>query len=79
MSSDPVLSNQFTVDVFNKFQLLFNSDINSDNIDDIYNNLIKSTEEVALANLPKKNNKCKNKPSHLKKVSLTYHRRPSTS
>ena len=54
VSSNPVLSKQFTVDVFNKFQPLSNSDINSDNIDDIYNNLIKSTEEVALATLPKK-------------------------
>ena len=89
VSSNPVISKQFTVDVFNKFQPLSNSDINSDNIDDIYNNLIKSTEEVALATLPKKKNKGKNKPSqsptvtqareHLKTVSLAYHRSPSTS
>ena len=75
--------------MFNKFQPLSNSDINSDNIDDIYNSLIKSTEEVALATLPKKKNKCKNKPfqhpsviqarEHLKNVSLAYHRTPSAS
>ena len=63
------------------------SEINSDNIEDVYNTLIKSTEEVALATLPKKERKTKEKPSnsssvneariHLKTVSLNYHRLPS--
>ena len=63
------------------------SEINSDNIEDVYNTLIKSTEEVALATLPKKERRTKEKPSnsssvneariHLKTVSLNYHRLPT--
>ena len=54
VSSNSVLSKQFSLDVFNKFQSLSTSEINADNIEDVYNTLIESTEEVALATLPKK-------------------------
>ena len=87
VSSNSILSKQFSLDVFNKFQSLSSSEINSDNIEDVYNTLIKSTEEVALATLPKKERRTKEKPSnsssvnearsHLKTVSLNYHRLPS--
>ena len=87
VSSNSVLSKQFSLDVFNKFQSLSSSEINSDNIEDVYNTLIKSTEEVALATLPKKERRTKEKPSnsssvneariHLKTVSLNYHRLPT--
>ena len=89
VSSNPAMSKQFSLEVFNKFEALCDSEINSDNIDEMYGNLIKTTEEVALASLPKKKSKSKNKPSHspsvtqardhLKTVSLAYHRSPSTS
>ena len=45
------------------------SEINSDNIEDVYNTLIKSTEEVALATLPKKERKTKEKPSNSSSVN----------
>ena len=44
-------------------------EMNSDNIDDFYNNSIKSTEEVALDTLPKKKIKSNNKPSHSPNVT----------
>ena len=87
VSSNSVLSKQFPLDVFNKFQSLSTSEINADNIEDVYNTLIESTEEVALATLPKKEKRTQNKPSNfstvnearhrLKTVSLEYHRTPS--
>ena len=87
VSSNSVLSKQFSLDVFNKFQSLSTSEINADNIEDVYNTLIESTEEVALATLPKKEKRTQNKPSNfstvnearsrLKTVSLEYHRTPS--
>ena len=60
-----------------------------DNIDSIYNKLIKANEEVALATLPKKA-KSKKKPTlsetkvvearnHLKDISSIYHAHPSKS
>ena len=80
------MSKKFSLEVFNKFQSLANAEINSDNIDQV-NNLIKSTEEVALATLPKKKSNSQSKPSpsptvvearnHLKSISLAYHRSPS--
>ena len=54
VSSNTTMFDNFSLEVFNKFQSLANSEINSDNIDQVYNNLIKATEEVALATLPKK-------------------------
>ena len=44
VSSNSTLSKQFSLDVFNKFQSLSSSEINSDNIEDVYNTLIRSTE-----------------------------------
>ena len=54
VSSNIVISKQFSLDVFNKFQSLSTSEINVHNIEDVYNTLIESTEDVALATLPKK-------------------------
>jgi hypothetical protein len=69
VSSNSTLSKQFSLDVFNKFQSLSSSEINSDNIEDVYNTLIKSTEEVALATLPKKERRTKEKPSNSSSVN----------
>ena len=59
----------------------------SENVEDVYENLIKSTEEVALATLPKKKSRSQLKPSasqrvvdarsRLKSISLACHQTPS--
>ena len=87
VSANQTLSKQFSLDVFNRFKSLSTFEVNSDNIEDVYCTLIKSTEEVALATLPKREKKTQSKPSnspsvveardHLKSVSLAYHRSPS--
>jgi len=77
----------FTIQVFNKFQLLSSTDVETENIEDIYSKLIKSTEEVALATLPKKKRRSELKPTasqrvvdartKLKSISSAYHKDPS--
>ena len=47
VSSNSDLSKNFAIQVFNKFQSLSTSEIDSDNVEEVYSNLIKSTEEVA--------------------------------
>ena len=47
VSPNTTMSEKFSLKVFNKFESLANSEINSDNIDQVYNNLIKATEKVA--------------------------------
>ena len=89
VSFNPDLSKQFALEVYNKFNSLSTSEIDSENIEEVYNSLIKSTEEVALTTLPKKKNRGQSKPSnapnviearnHLKSLSLAYHRSPSHS
>ena len=89
VSTNTDMSKQFTLDVYNKFQSLSISEVNTDNIEEVYNNLVKSTEEVAMATLPKKKSRVQSKPSHsagviearnhLKSVSLAYHHSPSQS
>ena len=69
VSSNPVISKDFSVDVFNKFSSLSDTEINSDNIDEVYDNLIRSTEDIALSSLPKKKSKSKCKLSHSPSVS----------
>ena len=66
VSSNPAVSKQFSIEVFNRFEALCDTEINSDNIDEMYGNLIKTTEEVALSSLPRKKSKSKNKPSKWK-------------
>ena len=87
VSANSVLSKQFSLDVFNKFESLSTSYVDADNIEDVYGTLINCTEEVALATLPKKEKRSQNKPSNspsvlearspMKKVSSSYHRSPS--
>ena len=89
VSTNIDMSKQFTLDVYNKFQSLSISEVNTDNIEEVYNNLVKSTEEVAMATLPKKKSRVQSKPSHsagviearnhLNSVSLAYHHSPSQS
>jgi hypothetical protein len=89
VSANSTLSKQFSFDVFNKFSSLSTCDLSSDNIEDVYGTLIQCTEEVALETLPKKEKKSQIKPSnspsvlearsHLKAISLSYHRFPSTA
>ena len=54
VSSNPHLSKQFTPKVYNKFESLSTSEVTAESIEDIYDTLVKSTEEVALATLPKR-------------------------
>ena len=54
VSSNKELSKNFTIQVYNKFQSLSTAEIDAENIEDVYDSLIKSTEEVALATLPKR-------------------------
>ena len=87
VSSNSQTSKDFVIQVFNRFQSLSTTDINSENVEDVYEILIKSTEEVALATLPKKKNRSQLKPSssqrvadersRLKSISLAYHKTPS--
>jgi len=89
-SLDKNLSSIYSVSVFNKFQELSdNSNLDSDNIDSIYNNLIKANEEVALAILPRKPKSQKNPMKSditvvearekLKDISTIYHSYPTRS
>ena len=57
VSANSVLSKQISLDVFNKCESLSTSYVDADNIEDVYGTLIKCTEEVALATLPKKGEK----------------------
>ena len=89
VSSNPQLSKQFTLKVYNKFKSLSTSEVTAENIEDVYDTLVKSTEEVVLATLPKKKSRTQSKPSHslgvsaarsrLKSVTLNYHLTPSQS
>ena len=48
VTSDKDLSSFYSISVYNRFQELSpNSNIDSDNIENIYNNLIKANEEVS--------------------------------
>ena len=83
------MSKQFTLEVYNRFASLSSSEITTENVDDVHDTLVKSTEDVALATLPKKKSRTQAKPSHssgviearsrLQAVSLSYHRSPSQS
>ena len=81
---------EFTIQVFNKFQLLATTNIDKENyLEDVYSKLIKSTEDVALATLPKKKRRSESKPSasqcvveariKLKSIASAYHKAPSQS
>jgi len=43
VSSNSQISKDLAIQIFNRFQSLSTTEINSDNIDDVYENLIKST------------------------------------
>lgn len=89
MSTNQTLSNHFALEVYNKFQSLSNDTINADNIENVYDSLIKTTEEVALSTLPKKKRRVHAKHSAsrnvvearqaLKAISKTYHEPPTQS
>ena len=63
VASNSHTSKDFDIQGFNKFQLLSTTDVDTENVEDVYSNLIKSTEEVALATLPKKKRRSELKPS----------------
>ena len=87
VSSNKELSKDFAIQVFNKFQSLSTSEIDSENVEEVYSHLIKSTEEVAIATLPQKKTRSQLKPSASEKVadarcklkssSLAYHQSPT--
>ena len=51
--ANPPLSQQFALEVLNRYQALEMEDVNTDNIDSAYDNLIKLTEEIALSTFQK--------------------------
>lgn len=88
VSSNSTLSKHFSVAVHNRFEALSGEDeLNIDNIDEVYSNLIKATETVAKEMLPLKPRgngiKSKDTPSvksareNLKKISLDHHQNPT--
>lgn len=87
VSTNSNLSKDFAIQVYNKFQALSSPEISSDNAEEVYGNLVKSTEEVALAILPKKLKRSQTKPSafpnvvtarsKLRRTSLEYDQFPS--
>ena len=88
VSSNPELSNRFTLSVKNRFQVLSqNEEISPENLDDTYSNIIKATEEIALEILPKKKKSRRYAPENstnvtiarekLKVTSLEYHKSPT--
>ena len=64
VSLNPQMSKQFTLKVYKKFESLSTSQETAENIEEGYDTLVKSTEEVALATLPKKKNRTQFKHSH---------------
>ena len=67
VASDKDLSSFYSVRVYNRFQELSpNTNLDSDNIETIYNNLIKANEEVSQAILPKKSKSHKNQQNPMK-------------
>ena len=86
VAQDKSLSNEFAVEVKNRFQVLF-PEIEQDHIDDSYSSLSKITEQVATDMLPKKSKRSIHQPSisfiveqarnKLKLISADYHRSPS--
>jgi exonuclease III len=68
VSSNHQTSKDFAIRVYNRFTSLSTSEITNDNIEEVYTNLIKSTEEVALATLPKKISRTQHKPSSSERV-----------
>ena len=87
VSSNNQTSKDFAIQVFNKFQSLSATNGDTENVEDVYSNLIKATEEVALATLPKKKRRSESKPSvskrvvdariKLKSISSAHHEAPS--
>ena len=63
------MSKDFAIQVFNKFQILSSTDVDTENVEDVYSKLIKSTEEVALATLPKKKRRSESKPTASQRVA----------
>ena len=68
VSSNHQTSKDFAIQVYSRFTSLSTSEITNDNIEEVYTNIIKSTEEVALATLPKKMIRTQHKPSSSERV-----------
>ena len=89
VSSNSQTSKDFAIQVFNKFQSLSATNVDTENVEDVYSNLTKATEEVALDTLSKKKRRSELKPSaskhvvdartKLKSISSAYHEAPSQS
>ena len=69
VASDRHTSKDFAIQVFNKFQFLSTTEVHTENVEDVYSKLIKSTEEVALATLPKKKRRSESKPTASQRVA----------
>ena len=89
VASNSQMCKGFTTQVFNKFQLVSTTGVDTENFEDVYSKLIKSREEVALATLPKKKRRSELKPTasqrvvdariKLKSISSDYHKAQSQS
>ena len=88
VASNADLSKQFSVAVYNRFEALSaNADLQHNNIEEIYSNLVSATETVANEILPKKQRgkqsryadypSVKSARNKLKNVSSEYHQNPS--
>ena len=86
VSNNLELCNQYAVEVYNRFSPLSPPDLNSDNVDEVYDQLVKVNQETAILMLPKKPKKA-NKVSDnvtearnkLKLAASAYHTRPTRS
>ena len=82
-----VLSKQFSLEVYNRFQSLSDVSDIENSLDSTYYSLIACTESVAKEILPRKKNAARNEAEKstpisnarvkLKEASLNYHKNPS--
>ena len=88
VAMDKNLSNNFSLEVYNRFNSLCDADL-AESIEDSYDKLILCTEEVAKEMLPRKKKAQKYEPANstqvsqareiLKAASLKYHKNPTRS
>ena len=81
------LLTKLSLDIFNKFSAISSEEIDSDNIESVYECLVKSTEEIAISTLkkswahtkPGNSNRVVKARTSLKTISEKYHKSQSQS
>ena len=53
-SDKRIVSSPVKLEIFNKFSILSSEDIDSENVESAYENLVRSNEEIAISTLLKK-------------------------